>query len=158
MVSVSGYITRSNLPSPLADLAIVVDPYPLLVGDDSNDASSASGGLDLGPTSQKAVWADSPFVDGKQLVCSADDNSTLSLKILVEGTSMADLRTKAQAIVDAVRKQMTFQVSITLDAATYTWNCYRGDVQAAFNQMHLLGRLPVYVTMPRDPTPVAGPF
>jgi hypothetical protein len=156
---VSGYITRSNLPSPLSNLAIVVDPYPLLPGDQSGDASSTSGaGLELGPSAQKTTWADSPFVNGKQLVSSVDDNSTLSLRILIDGTSMADLQTKLGTLVTAIRQQMTFQVSVTLDAATYTWNCYRGDYSAGFNEMHLLsGRLPVYLTMPRDPTPVAGP-
>ena len=158
-VSASGYITRSNLPSPLGNLAIVADPLWLLTGDTSSDASVTTGaGVALGQSAMKYVWADSPFVRGKQLVNAVPDNSTLDLRIACDGHgSLASALTLAASIVTAITQQMTFQVSITGDTATTTWNCYPGTYLPAFNQMYWFGyELPLYVSLPRDPTPVAG--
>jgi hypothetical protein len=158
-ITVSGHITRANLPSPLANLAIEVDPYWLLPGGGTDDATiNMSAGLEPSISALKYVWADSPFVAGQQLVLATPDNAQLTLRMVCDGTSLADAQTKAAAIITAIRQQMTFTVSLTFDAATYAWNCYTGDYQVAFNQLHIFGYcLPLYVTLPRDPTPVSGP-
>jgi hypothetical protein len=160
MPAVTGYITRSNLPSPLSDLAINVDPLWLLSGDASDDASvSRSAGYTPGPSQLKRVWADSPFVAGQQQVLATPDNSTLDLRLLIDGANETAIATSAGLVITAVTKQQTFQVSYTAGSVTWTRNCYTGVFQVAFNQLHLFGgRLPLYVSMPCDPTPVAGPF
>ncbi len=157
--SISGFITRSNLASPLANLPIQVDPYWMLLGDTSEDASvSRSAGVTPALSTHKTQWADSPYVSGKQLVLATPDNSTLDLRLICDGTSMADAQTKAAAIITAVTQQMVFEVSLTYDTAVYAWTCYLGDYQVAFNQLHFFGYLlPLYVTLPRDPTPLSGP-
>jgi hypothetical protein len=158
-VAVSGYITRANLSPPQGPLAIFVDPYWPLMGDDSDSAdSSSNAGITPGISTLKTVWADSPYVAGKQLVLATPDNSTLDLRLIIDGTSMLDAQNKIRPIVEAIRKQLSFEVSLTMDAATYTWNCWTGDYQIAFNQLHLFGYLvPLYLTLPRAPIPVAGP-
>lgn len=160
----SGFITRSNLPTPLPNLAILVDPYWPLLGDDqaAADMSSAPGIIPTQST-LKTVWADSPYVAGKQLVLATPDNATLDLRLAIDGDSMLDAKNKIAPIIQAIRQQLTFEVSITFNSgdgdATYAWNCYTGDYLVAFNQLHYFGYLvPMYLTLPRAPIPVAGPI
>ena len=156
-VAMSGYITRSALG--LANLPIFVDPYWPILGDNAEaaDTSQHSGVVPTQSTT-KYVWADSPFVAGKQLVLATPDNAILDLRLVIDGTSMADAQAKLVPIIRAIRNQVTFQVSITLDTATYAWNCYAGDYLVAINQLFMFGYLvPLYITLPRDPTPALGP-
>jgi hypothetical protein len=155
----TGYITRSNLPSPQGNLTIFIDPYWALVGDDQDAAdSSVRNGIEPAQSALKMVWADSPFVAGKIPVLATPDNSTLNLRLIIDGTSMADAQSKIAPIIQAIRGQLSYQVSVTLDSATYTWLCYTGDYTVAFNQMHTFGYLvPMYLSLPRNPVPVAGP-
>jgi hypothetical protein len=158
--SISGFITRSNLASPLSPLAIQADPYWTLLGDTSDDATiSESPGVAPGLSALKQVWADSSYVAGQQLVLSVPDNSTLDLRLICDGDSMADAQTKAAEIIVAITQQLVFEVSLTFDTATYAWNCYTGVYEVAFNQLHYFGYLlPLYVSLTRDPTPVSGPI
>lgn len=157
---ISGYISRANLPSPLPNLDIQVDPYWTLMGDDQEAADqSTAAGVAPAISAHKFVWADSPYVAGQQLVLATLDNSTLDLRLVVDGDSMEDAQTKLAAIIEAVGQQATYVVSLTFDAATYAWNCYTGDWQVAFNQLHYFGYLPpLYLHLPRDATPVSGPL
>lgn len=110
-------------------------------------------------TVHKNVWANSPYVAGQQLVLNTPDNSTLVLRCIVVGESEADMQAKVGTLVQAVTQQMAYQISLTFDAATYAWNCYTADVQVAFNQFFMFAFIaPVYITCPRDPTPVSGPI
>ncbi len=157
--SISGFISRGNMSPPLSNLAIQADPYWGLLGDTSEDASTSSqAGFAPAISQHKRVWADSAYVAGQQMVLATPDNSTLDLRLICDGTSLADAQTKAGLIIAAITQQMTFEVSLTFDTATYAWNCYLGDYEIAFNQVHFFGYLlPLYVSMPRDPTPVSGP-
>lgn len=158
-IAVSGFITRGNLPTPLPDLPILVDPYNMLLGDDSAAADmSQQAGIDPGVSVLKQVWADSPYVAGKQLVLATPDLATLALRLVIDGTDMLDAQTKIKPIVDAIRNQLSFTVSVSFDAATYAWNCWTGDYEIAMNQLFMFGYLvPLYLNLPRDPTPAAGP-
>lgn len=158
-VTASGYITRANLPSPLGNLSIFVDPYWALVGDDEEAAdSSVRGGLEPAQSQHKYVWADSPYVAGQIPVLATPDNSTLNLRLEIDGTSALDAETKIAAVITAVTQQLSYNVSVTLDSATYTWLCYTGDYLVAYNQRHTFGYLvPIYLSLPRFPIPVAGP-
>jgi hypothetical protein len=159
MVAISGTITRANLPSPLGPLDILVDPYWGILGDEAEAADlSQQAGVTAAVSTQKQVWADSPYVAGKQLVLATPDNSTLDLRVLIDGSSMADLETKVATLITAVRQQLTFTVQVNFDAASYAWNCFTADYSVAWNQLYLFGfLLPVYLTMARDPTPLLGP-
>lgn len=158
--TISGTISRGNMSPPLSDLAISADPYWSLLGDDSDDASiSTSAGVMPGISAHKKIWADSAYVAGKQLVLATPDNSTLDLKLLVDGTSMSDVETKLTTIIQAVTLQLTFQVSLTFDTAVYAWTCWTADYQVGFNQVHYFGFMaPLYLSMDRDPTPISGPI
>lgn len=162
--TVTGYITRSNLPSPLANLTITVDPLWLLPGDASQDASiSMSPGVQAAQSVVRYTWAQSPFVAGSQLVHAVQDNSSLDLRLICDGGgNLADAQSYASEVITAVTGQQTFQVSLTWDSGlpdtvTNTWNCYMGTYLAAFNQLYTFGyTLPLYISCPRDPTPAAG--
>lgn len=156
---ISGFITRANLAVPLADLPIQADPFWTLLGDTSADASSStSAGVEPGISVHKTTWADSKYVAGQQLVLATPDLSNLNLRLICDGDSMLDAQTKAAEIIVAVTQQLNYQVSLTFDTATYAWNCFLGDYEVAFNQVHYFGYLlPIYLALPRDPTPVAGP-
>ena len=158
-IAMSGYITRANLPTPLPNLKIFVDPYWPILGDNAEAADmSQHAGVTPTQSTLKTVWADSPYVAGKQLVLATPDNAMLDLRLVIDGTSMADAQTKIAPIVTAIRDQLSFTVSVSFDAATYAWNCYTGDYLVAMNQLFMFGYLvPLYLTLPRDPTPAAGP-
>ena len=158
-IAVSGFITRSNLPTPLPDLPILVDPYWPLLGDDADSADmSQQAGVTPTQSATKYVWADSPYVAGQQLVLATPDNAVLDLRLIIDGDSMIDMQTKIAPIIAAIRNQLSFTVSVSFDAATYAWNCWSGDYLVAINQLWFFGYLcPMYLTLPRDPTPVSGP-
>ncbi len=159
-VAVSGYITQSNLPTPLPNLPILVDPYPMILGDQSEAAdSSMKPGVEPTQSATKYVTASSPYVAGSQIVLATPDNAVLNLRLIIDGTSFADLLTKVAPIITAIRNQLSFQVSVSFDAWTSTWACYAGDYLVAWNQLWMFGYLcPMYLTLPRDPTPIAGPI
>jgi hypothetical protein len=158
-IVMSGFITRANLPTPLPDLEILVDPYWPILGDDAAAADmSMQAGIMPGQSATKYVWADSPYVAGQQLVLATPDISTLDLRLVIDGDSMLDAQTKIGPIITAIRQQLSYTVSVTFDAATYAWNCWSGDYEIAMNQLFMFGYLvPLYLTLPRDPTPVSGP-
>jgi hypothetical protein len=159
-IAVSGFITQGNLPTPLPDLPILVDPYNMILGDDAQAADmSQQAGITPAQSALKTVWADSPYVSGKQLVLATPDITTLDLRLVIDGDSMLDAQTKIAPIVNAIRNQLSFTVSVSFDAATYAWNCWTGDYLVAMNQLFMFGYLvPMYLTLPRDPTPAAGPI
>jgi hypothetical protein len=159
-VAVSGFITRANLATPLDPLPILVDPYNMILGDDADAADmSMQAGVMPGQSATKYVTADSPYVAGQQVVLATPDNTTLDLRLIIDGDSFADLMPLVAPIIQAVRDQLSFQVSVSFDGWTSTWACYSGDYLVALNQLFLFGYLcPMYLTMPRDPTPIAGPI
>jgi hypothetical protein len=165
MPTISGYITRSNLPTgALANLGIFNSTYMGLFGDDSQAADSSSdAGIDTGASSMKYTWANSPFVRGQQLVNFVPDNTTLYLRFLVAGASQAACQSSLGTIITACTQQFVYQVSVTLDTATYTFTCYPAEYHVGFNQWTWFGPgsgagPPLYLAIPRDPTPVAGPL
>jgi hypothetical protein len=156
----SGYITRTNMPGgALPNLDILVDPYWPILGDSSEAAdASTHAGIMPGQSAMKQVWADSPYVKGKQLVLSTPDNAPLDLRLVIDGSSMADAQTKIAPIVAAITEQLIYTVSVSFDAATYAWNCYTGTYLIAMNQLFMFGYLvPLYIAAQRDPTPATGP-
>jgi hypothetical protein len=159
-VSISGTISRANLSTPLSPLDILVDPYWGILGDDQVSAeNSTAAGVNPTVSSLKTVWADSPYVAGKQLVLATPDNAILDLRLIIDGDgTQLGMQEAIAPIVTAIREQLSFQVSITFDAATYTWNCWTGDYLVAMNQLWVFGYLvPMYLTLPRAPIPVVGP-
>jgi hypothetical protein len=159
-IAMSGFITRDNLiTGALPALEILVDPYWPIMGDTAEAADvSMHAGVVPAQSATKYVWADSPYVRGKQLVLATPDNSTLDLRLVIDGTSMLDMQAKIAPIITAIRDQTAFVVAIAFDGASYAWSCYTGDYLVAMNQLFMFGYLcPLYVTLPRDPTPFVGP-
>jgi hypothetical protein len=159
-IALAGYISRANLPTPLANLPILVDPYNMILGDQSEAAdASMKPGIEPTQSVTKYITASSPYVPGSQVVLATPDNATLNLRLIIDGTSFADLEANVTPIIQAIRGQLSFQVSVSFDAWVSTWACYCGDYLVALNQIFLFGYLcPMYLTLPRDPTPIAGPI
>ena len=159
-IALSGFISRANLPTPLPDLPIQVDPYWAILGDQSEAAdASMKPGIEPTQSVTKYITASSPYVAGSQVVLATPDNAMLNLRLIIDGTSFADLEAKVTPIIQAIRGQLSFQVSVSFDAWVSTWAVYTGDYLLAMNQLFLFGYLaPLYLTLPRDPTPLAGPI
>lgn len=162
----NGFITRSNLPSPLSNLTICASSGPIyaLQGDQQEAADSSSlAGIGPSLSARKYVWASSPFVAGQQPVLATPDNSTLDLRLSLFGSSFKHcLTTLAAEVITAISTQMAYQVSVTVGtgggAGTMTWNCFPGVYQVAINQyVEFANILPIYVSLPRTPIPAAGP-
>jgi hypothetical protein len=161
MGAITGYISRANLDTPLDNLVIFNDVYMGLLGDDEQAADSQSdAGLDPGLSAMKYTWADSPFVRGQQLVNFVSDMTTMYLRFLVAGGDQATVQANLAAIIAATTQQPSYTVSVTIDdVATYAWMCYPAEYQVGFNQWTWFGPLPpLYLSIPRDPTPVSGPI
>jgi len=158
--AISGYITRTNLSPAQGHLDILVDPFWPLLGDTESAADmSMMPGIAPQQSKLKAVWANSPYVAGQQLVMAVPDNSTLDLRLIVHGESMVEVQTYLKELIQAIRTQMAYTVSVTMQTATYAWNCYVGTYLVAFNQLFYFGYLlPLYVKLPRTPIPAAGPI
>lgn len=157
--AISGSISRANLPSPLSPLPILQDPFwPILGGNSEAADLNSQAGIDPGLSAHKYVWANSPYVRGQQMVLAVPDLSTLDMRLVVDGPSMVEAQTYTAELITAITDQATYTVTLTIDGAEWGWNCFTADYQVAFNQLMYWGYLfPVYVSMPRDPTPVYGP-
>lgn len=158
--AISGYITRANLVTPQPPLDILVDPYWPLLGDDEAAADfSMEPGIAPQQSAQKQVWANSPYVAGQQLVLAVPDNAVLDLRLIVHGDNMTQVETYLSHLIQAIRTQMAYTISVTIQTATFTWACFTGTYLVAFNQLFFFGYLlPVYLTCQRTPIPVAGPI
>jgi hypothetical protein len=160
-IALAGYISRANLPTPLANLPILVDPYNMILGDQSEAAdASMKPGIEPTQSVTKYITASSPYVPGSQVVLATPDNATLNLRLIIDGGgSFAGLEAQVAPIIQAIRGQLSFQVSVSFDAWVSTWACYSGDYLVAMNQLWMFGYLcPMYLTLPRDPIPIAGPI
>lgn len=148
-MAVSGHITRTVLS--LADLPICTTTYDVMY-DDAN-------GLDIGTVTWRRLTAESPFVAGRVLTQAVKDTALMSWRVDVTGADLATVQGNVGTLLAAVW-QATYQVSLTLDTgATYTWNCEPADASVGFTHGHVLGKVcPVILSIPRDPTPVAGPI
>lgn len=161
MPLVSGYITQTSLGLP--NLTLQANPYWVLSGDNSDKAdTSTQNGFVPGQSAKKQVWADSPFVRGKQLVLSTPDNSTLVLRMLVEDSTQLAMQNDIAALVTAISDQLSYTVNLTFDSASYTYSCYSGDYTMALGgQMSQFAFwCPLYLILPMDPTVIttAGSF
>jgi hypothetical protein len=148
-VASSGYITRTSLS--LSNLAIATATYDVLL-DESN-------GLSAGTVAWRRMTAESPWVSGRTLVQAVKDTTSLAMQVTVTGADLATVQSNVSTLLTAVW-QTTYQLSLTLDTgAVYTWACEPADATVGFNYSHVLGKAcPVVLSIPRDPTPVAGPI
>lgn len=143
----SGHITRTSLS--LSNLAIATATYDVMVDEGSL--------LDVGSVTWRRLTADSPYVNGRVLMAAVKDTPTMAVRIDVIGTDLADVQTKVGTLLTAVW-QPSYQLSLTFDSATYTWDCEPADASVGVNYAHLFGlACPVGLAIPRKPTPAAGP-
>lgn len=104
-------------------------------------------------TRRNGYAAESSWVNGKLLVSSALDHSSLQLGVWVNGTSESSLRTRIDALTTAVA-QFTYTVSVTVGGSTKVWTADPADwslsderwsgpmVQAFWQRVNLA--IPVY--------------
>lgn len=106
------------------------------------------------PVTWRREKVKSPYVDGEFLVTAVKETSGLSLRLIVQGTSLANLEANNKALVDAF-SQFTYQVTI----GAHTWKCEPADYMVGLKwQMHGFMVNPVTLLAPRHPVPVLGSF
>jgi len=71
-------------------------------------------------------YASSPWTDGATAVSAVKDQAVLDMRVLVEGTSAANLRTRIDALTDAV-SQFTYTVTVTINSQAEVWTADPGD-------------------------------
>lgn len=148
-LTISATVTRADVPGgPLADLAFDVNSTYELVD------------VDRGATTKRRVVATSPFIDGGANAGSVKDMSALTLTIRVLGATLADVDAAVAALRTAF-DQASYQVSITIDGATETYDCWDYDaeqpVDSSWNKYGLMAHRQTYrFVLPRQPNPAAG--
>lgn len=148
-IAVAGSITRQEVEGgPLADLNI-------------NDVSNYKI-ITVGPGTLEwqRQYASSIYVHGDYLVNAVKAQGTLPLAVRVKGTTQSQIDSNLAALCRAL-EQFTYQLTITLEGVTWTWQCdpadYGVDEKGEFSKFHRLAKQTVVTAqIPRHPVPIAG--
>lgn len=144
MTTQAGWITRDALS--LTDLTICDSTYVL----DEN------GPGDLAVTWRRQL-ATSAYVHDAIEVAAVKDTSTMPLTFTVTGASI-DAATDAVATLLEAVTQRTWELHLTVDSTEYAWSCRRADYNVGLAARDVLNfALPVRLSVPRSPIPLAGP-
>ena len=148
-LDIAGFVTRDELS--LADLDLNTDTYKII-----------RGGWGPGGVVWRRQTVQSPFSSGRYLTGRQKDQAVAPLAIRVTGTNEADCLGKVATLVAAF-EQFEYQLSMTVETVTYTWNCECADWTfgegGALQTFHLRAyKQEVVFEIPRHPVPVAGPF
>ena len=148
-LSVSASVTRAEMS--LAPLSIEV----------ANQYRIMRSTLGPGAVSWRKQTATSPYVHGAILVGAVKDIGLATLGVRVMAPSDSTLWARVDTLVRAF-EQFTYDLSVTIDGSTFTWRCQPADYSVGdsgvFQEFHLMShQQEVRFTIPRHPTPVAGP-
>lgn len=102
------------------------------------------------------------YVSGSAVVNVTWGRGTLPLVVRVYGSTHAQLAARTAALVAAF-SQKAYQVTLTLGGQTSTWKCHAATIAPAagdtLNKFELMNGAPMQtynLSIPRQPTPVAG--
>lgn len=117
--------------------------------------------LGPGSISWRRQTARSAYVHGEVLVGLVKDITVSTLGVRVLGSSAATLWSRMNTLLRAF-EQYSYDLSVTLDGQTFTWRCQAADYavgeSGVFQDFHLRSlQQEVRFSIPRHPTPVAGP-
>lgn len=100
----------------------------------------------------------SPFVEGRFTVNRVLDAVEGEIEIDVIGSSQSALQTNIAALIAAFTAD-EYVLSITIDGATYSWDCEAADYAMLWvhERMHAL-RVPMRFAFQRSPVPASGPI
>ena len=114
-----------------------------------------------GGVQQQRALAESRFVDGAALTAVRRQMTQLAGTLRAVGTTPTGLQAN-EAVLLAALGQFSFMVTwseVGATTATYTWTCQPADVETKAGFVDYLRGMFVQefaVTIPRQPTPVAG--
>lgn len=104
------------------------------------------------------------YVSGSAVLNVTWARGSLSLVVRVYATTHAALATRTQALVKAF-SQRSYQLTLTIGGQTSTWKCHAatiapsgGDGVNKYELMHASPMQTYTLSVPRQPTPVAGPL
>lgn len=120
-----------------------------------NGYSVARHGIGPGSTTMARVQADSPFVQGQQLVHAKKNSVSQSLTVKVAGTSTADTLDRLNTLTDAF-SQFSYSVYGDVDGYPILWDCDCADFEVGeggqWNELLLMSNLQyVRFTFNRQP-------
>ena len=129
---------------------------PLALEDPVNGYSVVSVGP--GGRTWRRRTVEGEYVHGRVLVNATLDTRTMPLVVQVEGANWAQVRSRAQTMIDAV-SQFAYTITTVLDGVSDTYVCEPADVALAggdeWDKFRLMARQQVYVlTIPYDPVKV----
>lgn len=98
----------------------------------------------------------SPYVDGEFTVNRSRSQVQEKFGVYVSGATQGLIQSSIATLLAAF-SQFRYQLTITLEDASYTWNCDTADYTVDWNQARWLARQAlVGLTIPRSPLLVNG--
>lgn len=143
------FITRANLVPPAANL---------LLNDRVNYRYDREDGFEAEAITQRRNVVSSLYSAGDVLITAVADASLLRARILVLGATVAARNTNLATLLAAFR-QLRYELHLVDDGVDYAWSCQVADYGLEFAR--LVGDkvvVPVNLSIPRQPSPLAGLF
>lgn len=109
-----------------------------------------------GTVSWRRQTVQSPFVEGQFTVGAVRDQVEDKFAIEVKGAGQVELQDNLRTLIDAF-SQSTFNLTLQLDAAPYTYSCEASDYAIDWTQTRWHNRqVLVTFSLRRSPVPVNG--
>lgn len=149
---------RLNVTASVTRAELSLSPLSLEV---PNVYSIIRESLGPGSTGWRRQTATSAYVHGEVLVGAVKSITMASLGVRVYGNSMSVMVSRLNDLIRAF-EQFTYDLTVTIDGSTFTWRCQPADYSVGdngnFQDHHLRAQQQeVHFSIPRHPTPVAGP-
>lgn len=143
MTSFTASVTRSALGLPSLNI--------------NDGVNYKIGGEIMGGTVQwERKTVSSPFVHGDFTVLRRLQNVSERIPIYVYGSSQTTMVTNARALIDAFIQPL-FNLTMTLDAQTYTYQCEAADYTYQWSNAHMFsGQVVIEFQVPRMPLALVG--
>lgn len=136
---VTATITRDELS--LADLQL----------NDGDTYKIAGHNLDIGRVTRRREVAKSVFTHGGIEFASVLDMTTLSIGFDVFGSSLSQVRTNMNALIDAF-SQKNYTVGLSIEGASFSYACNAADYESSLTTQRMAARRGLIVfECPRQP-------
>lgn len=111
----------------------------------------------VGSRRWKRETVDSSDVHGEVTVHKKLTNATDPLTVYVQGSTLSDLETNQQALIDAF-SQDRYVLQLSVDGVDHQWDCEAADVdQVTYDNSHVAARyVAITFSITHQPVPLAG--
>lgn len=149
--AVDRYVSRAAPLLVTTDLHL--DEYPFFI---------AEGSFEPGEVTWKRHEVESAFVHGEYEISAVKKSENIEATIYVFGASQVELQTNVDTLIDAfTQRTFTLTADYGDSGVLWKWNCRRANYkwrQNAWTPSSANAAATVFLSFPRHPIPVAGPF